>query len=100
MNIRCNIRYEGRKHSNTITDLRVICKYNDFNFIIITIEFTDQPVKPLIQNGNVSATYYKPAGPYKEGDNLDLVCTNMGGYPEPLLSWFIDYKPTESNCQR
>ena len=51
-------------------------------------------------NGNTNGTFHKPAGPYKEGDNLNLVCTNMGGYPEPLLSWFIDYKPTESNCQR
>ena len=51
-------------------------------------------------NGNMNGIFHKPAGPYKEGDNLNLVCTNMGGYPEPTLSWLIDYKPTESDCQR
>ena len=55
----------------------------------------DPPSRPVIRrNLHVGSTSI--TGPYNSGEQLQLTCVNMGGYPKPSLQWLRDMKPVEA----
>jgi len=58
------------------------------------------PEKPSIEDVSRGQTVRLRLGPYREGDNMTLECSTLGGNPSPSLVWNKDHQLVDNTWKR
>lgn len=56
------------------------------------------PTQLIILDDNGAALTNQKAGPYLEGDSVNLTCLSSGGIPPPRVSWWREHALVDDSC--